>query len=100
MSVLAHIADRILAEQRSGSVDVEATLDGLTGHARGGWRTSLIDLFHALDIDPSYANRRELAAELGLLRYQGTREENLKLLKAIMHELARQGARVPVTLLD
>jgi hypothetical protein len=100
MSVLANIADRILAEQCSGSIDVEATLDGLAGNARGGWRTSLIDLFRALDLDPSYANRRELANELGLLRYQGTRDENLWLLKAVMHELARLGARVPVTLLD
>ncbi len=100
MGVLATIANKIIGGQHHGTVDIEDRLDTIAGSRHGGWRTSLIDLLRALDIDPSYANRRELAAELGLVRYQGTRDENLWILKAIMRELARLGARVPVTLLD
>ncbi|UIP06413.1 DUF3597 domain-containing protein [Erythrobacter sp. SDW2] len=100
MGVLATIANKIIGGQDDGTVDVEHRLDTIAGSRHGGWRTSLIDLFRALDIDPSYANRRELASELGLACYQGTQNENLWMLKAIMRELDRLGARVPATLLD
>lgn len=97
MGILATITDRIRGD---GIVDIEARLDEIAGCRFGGWRTSLIDLLRSLDIDPSYANRCDLANELGLARYQGTRDENMWILKAIMHELVRLGARVPVTLRD
>lgn len=100
MGVLVTIAEKLLGDRDDGTVDIEERLDAIAGTINRGWRTSLIDLFRALEIDPSYANRRELAAELGLSRYQGTRDENLWMLKAIMHELAKKGARVPLNLLD
>lgn len=100
MSVFGAIKDCIFAGEDDGPVDVEAAMAGLAGSSQHSWRSSLIDFFRALGIDPSYATRRELALEMGLARYQGTRDENLWLLKAVMTELASNGARVPAGMLD
>lgn len=100
MSVFAAIKDCIFAGEDDGQVDVEAAMAELAGRGQHGWRSSLIDFLRALEIDPSYANRRELALEMGLPRYQGTRDENLWLLKAVMAKLASEGARVPAGMLD
>ena len=100
MSVFTNIKDNIFAGQAAGPLDLEARLDEMASANGLGWRSSLIDFLRTIDVEHSYANRRVLAGELGLVRYQGTRDENLWILKAIMSELARTGAKVPATLLD
>lgn len=100
MRVFESICEIVFDEESVRPLDLEARLDALAGPMHTGWRTSLIDFFRLLGIDPSYALRRELAGEFGFARYQGRRSENILLLKAVMRELAQRGAKVPVGLLD
>jgi hypothetical protein len=83
-------------------VDVEAILN--TAAAGKGealnWQTSIVDLMKLLDIDASYANRKELAEELGNSDYSGSAEDNILLHKQVMQELAKNGGKVPAALTD
>ena len=81
-------------------VDVEARLSAMPGAADLNWRTSIVDLFKLLGLDPSYANRKELAQELGRTDYSGTAEDNIWLHKATMQEIAKNGGKVPAGMLD
>jgi len=60
------------------------------------WRTSIVDLMKALDIDPSLAVRKELAKELG---YTGDSNNsaslNVWLHKQVMSQLVAHGGRLP-----
>ena len=84
-------------------VDVEAILEAAVA-AKGqklNWRTSIVDLMKALDIDSSLAARKELAAEL---KYSGTdadgsAEKNIWLHKELMKALAENGGKIPKELL-
>lgn len=83
-------------------VDVEAILASAAA-ARGeelNWRTSIVDLLKLVDIDPSYANRKELAEELGNIDYSGSAEDNILLHKQVMQEIAKNGGKVPAGLTD
>ena len=81
-------------------VDVEAKLAGMAEGKTLNWRTSIVDLMKLLDIDPSYANRKELAVELGRTDYEGSAEDNIWLHKKVMRELAANGGKVPASLTD
>ena len=84
-------------------VDVEAILEAAV-KAKGiklNWRTSIVDLLKALDLDSSLTARKELAAEL---KYNGTdadgsAEKNIWLHKAVMKMLAENGGKIPKELL-
>src|SRR3981189_777240 len=60
------------------------------------WRTSIVDLMKALDIDSSFNARKELAKELG---YTGNSKEsarmNIWLHKQVMTKLAANGGKLP-----
>ena len=60
------------------------------------WRTSMIDLMKALDIDSRLAARKELAKELG---YTGDANDsasmNVWLHKQVMAKLAARGGKLP-----
>lgn len=88
------------APEPLAEVDVEAKLAAMNGADALNWRTSIVDLFKLLGIDSSYENRKELAQELGRTDYSGTAEDNIWLHKATMRELAANGGRVPVDMLD
>lgn len=84
-------------------VDVAAILDKAVA-AKGqklNWRTSIVDMMKALDMDSSLAERKELAAELG---YTGSTSDsaamNMWLHKALLKRLAENGGKVPADLLD
>lgn len=84
-------------------VDVEAILAAEAANAGQplNWRTSIVDLMKLLDIDPSLANRKELAQELGYTgELDGSAEMNIWLHKAVMRELAANGGKVPADLTD
>ncbi|APZ99381.1 hypothetical protein BWQ93_13470 [Sphingopyxis sp. QXT-31] len=86
-----------------GEVDVEAILSAQAANAGQdlNWRTSIVDLMKLLDIDPSLANRKELATELGYTgALDGSAEMNIWLHKAVMRELAANGGTVPADLTD
>src|SRR5688500_8091353 len=78
-------------------VDVDAILADLA--ARRGeklnYQSSIVDLMKLLDLDPSLANRKELATELGYTGAQdGSAETNIWLHKQVMKELAANGGKV------
>lgn len=84
-------------------VDVEAILEAAvkTKGIKLNWRTSIVDLLKALDLDSSLAARKELAVEL---KYSGkdpdgSAEKNIWLHKAVMKALAENGGNVPADLL-
>jgi len=80
------------------SVDVAAIVDKAAA-AKGEkleWRTSIVDLMKALDIDSSLGARKELAKELG---YTGDSNDsasmNIWLHKQVMAKLASNGGKLP-----
>jgi hypothetical protein len=80
------------------SIDVAAILDKAVA-AKGEkleWKTSIVDLMKALDIDSSLTARKELAKELG---YTGDMNDsasmNIWLHKQMMAKLAANGGKLP-----
>jgi hypothetical protein len=80
------------------TVDVAAIVDKAAA-AKGEkleWRTSIVDLMKALDIDSSFTARKELAKELG---YTGDSNDsasmNIWLHKQVMAKLAANGGKLP-----
>jgi Domain of unknown function (DUF3597) len=80
------------------SVDVAAILDKAVAAKKEKleWRTSIVDLMKALDIDSNFAARKELATELG---YTGDSNDsasmNIWLHKQVMAKLAANGGKLP-----
>jgi hypothetical protein len=80
------------------SVDVAPILDKAVAakSEKLEWRTSIVDLMKALDIDSSFSARKELAKELG---YTGDSNDsasmNIWLLKQVMIKLAANGGKLP-----
>jgi hypothetical protein len=80
------------------TVDVASIVDKAAA-AKGeklAWRTSIVDLMKALDIDSSFSARKELAKELG---YTGDSNDsasmNIWLHKQVMTKLAANGGKLP-----
>jgi hypothetical protein len=80
------------------TVDVAAIVDkaaAATGE-KLAWRTSIVDLMKALNIDSSLTARKELAKELG---YAGDTNDsatmNIWLHKQVMDKLAANGGKLP-----
>jgi hypothetical protein len=66
------------------------------------WRTSIVDLLKLLDIDSSFAARKELATELGCppeLMAESAKM-NVWLHKTVLARIAENGGNVPKDLLD
>ncbi|WP_025036443.1 DUF3597 domain-containing protein [Bradyrhizobium sp. DOA9] len=81
------------------AVDVAAIVDKAVAAHKGEkleWRTSIVDLMKALDIDSSLAARKDLAKELG---YSGDMNDsasmNVWLHKQVMSKLAANGGKLP-----
>ena len=80
------------------SVDVAPILDKAVAAKKEKleWRTSIVDLMKALDIDSSLTARKELAKELG---YTGDSNDsanmNIWLHKQVMIKLAANGGKLP-----
>ena len=84
-------------------VDVAAIVDKAAA-SKGeklAWRTSIVDLMKALDLDSSLTARKTLAKELS---YTGDTNDSAKmniwLHKATMQELAKNGDKVPADMLN
>jgi hypothetical protein len=80
------------------TVDVAPILDKAVAAKKEKleWRTSIVDLMKALDIDSSFSARKELAKELG---YTGDSSDsasmNIWLHKQVMAKLAANGGKLP-----
>ena len=81
-------------------VDVEQQLDAKPGADKLNWRTSIVDLMKLIGVESSYDNRKQLAEELGNASYEGSAEDNIRLHRQTMQELARNGGKVPREFLD
>jgi hypothetical protein len=80
------------------TVDVAAILDKMVAakHEKLLWRVSIVDLMATLDLDSSFAARKELAKELG---YTGDSHDsasmNIWLHKQMMQALQSHGGKLP-----
>jgi hypothetical protein len=80
------------------NVDVAAIVDKLVAAKKEKleWRTSIVDLMKALDLDSSLAARKELAKEL---KYDGDTNDSAKmniwLHAQVMKNLAANGGKLP-----
>lgn len=80
------------------SVDVAAILDKAVAAKKEklAWRTSIVDLMKALDVDSSLNARKELAKDL---KYPGDTNDsaamNVWLHKQMMAQLAANGGKLP-----
>ena len=85
-------------------VDVLAKLDGLAAAnpQKLNWKVSIVDLLKLLDIDSSYAARKDLAVELGCPaeKMGDSAQMNMWLHKTVLQKLAENGGNIPKELLD
>jgi hypothetical protein len=82
-------------------VDVEQILGDLAAKnpQKLNWKTSIVDLMKLLSIDSSFANRKELAQELGFTGdTNDSASMNVWLHKRVMQELEKNGGKVPASL--
>jgi hypothetical protein len=86
------------AAAAGGSVDVAAILDKAVAAKKEKleWRTSIVDLMKALNVDSSLSARKELAKDL---KYPGDTNDsaamNIWLHKQMMAQLAANGGKLP-----
>ena len=85
-------------------VDVVAQLEqrAAANPQKLNWRTSIVDLLKLLDIDSSFAARKELATELGCPAdlMGDSAKMNMWLHKTVLARIAANGGNVPKELLD
>ena len=85
-------------------VDVVAKLEGLAAAnpQKLNWKTSIVDLLKLLDIDSSFAARKELAKELGCPAdaMGDSARMNMWLHKTVLQKIAANGGNIPKELLD
>jgi len=85
-------------------VDVVAQLEqrAAANPQKLNWRTSIVDLLKLLDIDSSFAARKELATELGCPAdlMEDSAKMNMWLHKTVLAQIAANGGNIPKELLD
>lgn len=85
-------------------VDVVAQLEqrAAANPQKLNWRTSIVDLLKLLEIDSSFAARKELAAELNCPAelMADSAKMNIWLHKTVLARIAANGGNVPKDLLD
>ena len=85
-------------------VDVVAQLEksAAASPQKLNWKTSIVDLLKLLEIDSSYAARKELAKELNCpAELMGeSAKMNVWLHKTVLAQIAANGGNVPQDLLD
>jgi hypothetical protein len=97
----AAAAPAAAAPTQMSDVDVEAVMNNLAAKnpEKLDWRRSIVDLMKLLNLDSSFAARKELAKELG---YTGDSNDsatmNVWLHKQVMQKLAANGGKVPADL--
>ena len=80
--------------------ELAARIGNIPGADKLNWQTSIVDLMKLVRIDPSYANRKELAIEMGNADYSGTAEDNIALHKTVLAKMAEAGGILPEDLKD
>jgi hypothetical protein len=89
--------------QPVSAVDVMGKLDALAkaNPQPLNWKTSIVDLLKLLDLDSSFAARKELAIELGVPQEKlaDSAAMNIWLHKTVLQKLAENGGNIPKELL-
>ena len=84
-------------------IDVKGKLEKLAAAnpQQLNWKTSIVDMLKLLDMDSSFAARRELAIELGCPadKLGDSAQMNIWLHKTVLEKLAQNGGNVPKDLL-
>ena len=83
-------------------VDVVAKLEEMAKSKPGlDWKVSIVDLMKLLGLDSSYANRKELATELGCPAnlMNDSAAMNTWLHKTVLQKIAENGGNIPQSLL-
>lgn len=84
-------------------VDVVAKLEKLASEnpEKLNWKVSIVDLMKLLDLDSSFAARKELAVELGAPaeKMGDSAQMNMWLHKTVLRKLAENGGNIPKELL-
>jgi hypothetical protein len=79
----------------AGSLEAQLTQLSAKSAQKLNWQTSIVDLMKLVGLDPSLANRKQLAQELG---YKGDTTDsasmNIWLHKEVMAKLAQSGGKV------
>ena len=86
---------------RAGQIDIEAVLSAMAAKRQEklNWQSSIVDLMKLVDLDPSLANRKTLASELGYADdTQDSARMNVWLHQQVMQRLAAAGGKVPDSL--
>jgi hypothetical protein len=83
-------------------VDVVKKLEELGKGKKLDWKVSIVDLLKLLDIDSSFAARKELATELGCPAdlMKDSAKMNVWLHKEVLRQIAVNGGNIPKELLD
>jgi len=85
-------------------VDVVAQLEGWAAATpqKLAWKTSIVDLLKLLELDSSFAARKELATELGCPDdlMGDSAKMNVWLHKTVLQKIADNGGNIPNELLD
>jgi hypothetical protein len=86
------------------AMDIVTKLEGLAAAnpQKLNWKTSIVDLLKLLDLDSSFAARKELATELGCPTdlMGDSAKMNMWLHKTVLKKLAENGGNIPKDLLD
>ena len=84
-------------------VDVMARLEGLAASnaQKLNWKVSIVDLLKLLELDSSFAARKELATELGCPadKMGDSAQMNVWLHRTVLQKLADNGGNIPKELL-
>jgi hypothetical protein len=102
-SAMPQMTPTAAAPAQPVDVDVDAILADLASRndEQLNYQSSIVDLMKLLDLDPSLANRKELATELGYTgEKDGSAEMNIWLHKRVMEDLEKSGGKVSATLRD
>ncbi len=89
-----------LAPEPISEAQMAARIGAMPDADKFNWQTSIVDLMKLVGLDPSFANRKELAGELGMTDYEGTAEQNIALHHAVMNLLALEGGKAGGILTD
>jgi hypothetical protein len=96
----APVAPKPVAPAPISEAEMAARIAAMPNADKFNWKTSIVDLMKMVGLDPSFANRKELAEELGMEGYSGTAEENINLHHAVLNLLAAEGGKVGGMLKD
>ena len=98
------VASKPAAPKAISEVDVVKKMEELAAKnpAKLDWKVSIVDLLKLLDIDSSFAARKELATELGCpAELMGdSAKMNVWLHKTVLKKIAENGGNIPQALLD